>query len=108
MKFRLTVAEAFTRQLGLAIITAEDEEHNSEPVGLACTMDEASELANADMNRRLRALEHDDDPGICPYEYILWARGISGWYERIAVALVTEPAALPESTASSEQKGANR
>ena len=69
--------------LGLAMLIAEDEEGRIEPVAVAGTINEAKELAASDMRSRMRRLENDADPGICPARYRLWARGIDGDY-RIA------------------------
>ncbi len=70
-------------QLGLAMLIAEDEEGHTQPVAVASTIDEAKELAHSDLAGRTRSLERGDDPGICPYEYKVWAQGIDGDY-RIA------------------------
>ena len=69
--------------LGLAMLIAEDEESRIEPVAVASTINEATEIAASDMRSRMRRLERDEDPGICPARYRLWARGIDGDY-RIA------------------------
>jgi hypothetical protein len=66
--------------LGLAMLIAEDEEGRIEPVAIAGTINEAKEIAESDMRGRMRRLERDDDPGICPARYRLWARGIDGDY----------------------------
>lgn len=70
-------------QLGLAMLIAEDEESHTQPVAVASTIDEAKELAQNDMAGRMRSLERGGDPGLCPYEYKVWAQGIDGDY-RIA------------------------
>ena len=70
-------------QLGLAMLILEDEEGNHEPVAVASTINEAKELAESDLRRRMRRLERGDDPGLCPYTYKVWAQGIDGDY-RIA------------------------
>ena len=72
--------------LGLAMLIAEDEEGRIEPVAVAGTINEAKEIAESDMRSRMRRLERDEDPGICPARYRLWARGIDGDY-RIAFEL---------------------
>jgi hypothetical protein len=78
-------------QLGMAMLIAVDEEGQYTPIGLASTIGEARELAQADFRKRVRRLERGDDPGICPYEYTLWARGTDGTY---AVACVLDAASL--------------
>jgi hypothetical protein len=66
--------------LGLAMLIAEDEEGHHEPVAVATTINEAKEIAESDLRGRQRRLERGDDPGLCPYIYKLWARGIDGYY----------------------------
>lgn len=70
-------------ELGLAMLIAEDEEGHHEPVAVASTINEAKEIAESDLRGRMRRLDQGADPGICPYTYKLWARGIDGDY-RIA------------------------
>ena len=70
-------------ELGMAMLIAEDEEGHHEPVAVASTINEAKEIAESDLCGRMRRLDHGADPGICPYTYKLWARGIDGDY-RIA------------------------
>ncbi len=69
-----------TRNLDCLLVIAEDEEGAYEPVALASTLSEAEELARSDYACRLRLLERDADPGLCPYVYRLWARR-QGRYE---------------------------
>jgi len=54
-----------------------------EPVAVASTINEAKEIAESDLRGRMRRIERGEDPGICPYTYKVWARGIDGDY-RIA------------------------
>ena len=70
-------------ELGMAMLIAEDEEGHHEPVAVASTINEAKEIAQSDLRSRMRRIERGDDPGMCPYIYKLWARGIDGDY-RIA------------------------
>ena len=67
----------------MAMLIAEDEDGRHEPVAIASTINEAREIAECDLRRRMRRLEHGEDPGICPTTYKLWARGLDGDY-RIA------------------------
>lgn len=67
-------------ELGLAMLIAEDEEGNIEPIAVASTINEAIELAQSNYRGKLRRVERDDDPGICPAVYKLWAQGIDGAY----------------------------
>ncbi len=72
--------------LGLALVIAEDEEGRYEPVANVTTINEAKELATDDLRRRRGRLERDEDPGLCPYCYTLWARGIEGDF-RVALQI---------------------
>ena len=77
-------------QLGLAIVVAEDEEGQQyHPVAVASTINEARELAASDLRGRMRELERGGDPGICPYEYKVWAQGVGGEYLVAARILAT-------------------
>lgn len=76
-------------QLGLAMLIAEDEEGQYHPVAVASTINEAKELAASDMRGRMRELECGGDPGICPYEYKVWAQGVDGDYIVAARILAT-------------------
>jgi hypothetical protein len=73
-------------QLGLAMLIAEDEDGQYEPVAVASTINEAKELAESDFRGRMRRLERGDEPGLCPAVYKLWAQGIEGGY-RIATEI---------------------
>ena len=44
------------------------------------TINEGKEIAESDFRGRQRRLERGDDPGLCPYIYKVWARGIDGYY----------------------------
>ena len=72
--------------LGLAMLIAESEDGQYEPVGVVASITEAREIAESDLQGRMRRLERGDDPGLCPYSYTVWANGIDGDY-RIAVEL---------------------
>jgi hypothetical protein len=67
-------------ELGLAMLVAEDEDGNCQPVAVASTINEGKELAASDLRERMRKLERGDEAGICPTRYKLWARGIDGEY----------------------------
>ena len=72
--------------LGLAMLIAESEEGQYEPVGVVSSISEAREIAESDLKGRMRRLERGADPGLCPYTYKVWANGIDGDY-RIAIEL---------------------
>ena len=66
--------------LGLALLIAEGEDGCYQPVANVSTINEARELAVADLRCRRERLECDEDPGLCPRAYKLWARGIDGGF----------------------------
>ena len=76
--------------LGSAILIVEDEQANYEPVAVAANISEGKEMAQADLRARLGRLERDEDPGICPYQYQLWARGVDGRQHVAASRLAAE------------------
>ena len=64
------------------VLIAESEEIESggyEVIGLVDSESEARELAAEDMAARLRKLERDEDPGVCPYVYKMYQRGMDGY-----------------------------
>jgi hypothetical protein len=73
-----------TTDLGLAMLIAESEDGEYEPVGVVASIGEAREIAESDLQNRMRRFERGDDPGLCPYVYTVWANGIGGDY-RIAI-----------------------
>jgi hypothetical protein len=62
------------------VLIAEDEERHYEPVAVVVSIAEAREIAASDFRSRMRRLEREEDPGLCPYQYKVWARGIEGSY----------------------------
>ena len=70
--------------LRIAMLIVEDEEGHYEPVDAASTINEGKELAQGDLRAREHRLENDEDPGLCPFEYKLWARGIDGTHRVVA------------------------
>ena len=66
--------------LGLAMLIAESEDGQYEPVGVVASISEAREIAESDLRGRMRRLERADDPGMCPHVYKVWANGIEGDY----------------------------
>jgi hypothetical protein len=67
-------------ELGMAILIVESENGQHEPVAVVATINEAREIAKGDLRERMRNLERGDDPGMCPFVYKVWARGIGGSY----------------------------
>lgn len=68
-------------ELSGAMLIAEDDDGHYEPVGQPISIREAREIAASDMRGRMRHLERDEDAGICPSLYRVWARGIGGDYK---------------------------
>ncbi len=64
--------------LGIATLIVEDEEGHYEPVNYASTLAEGFEMAKEDLHNRQKSLLADKDPGLCPWEYKVWARGLDG------------------------------
>lgn len=69
-----------TTDLGLAMLIAEAEDGQYEPVAVVANVGEAREVAASDLAGRMRRLERGGDPGLCPHVYKVWARGIDGDY----------------------------
>jgi hypothetical protein len=67
-------------ELGLAMLIAEDEEGHYEPVAVVVSIAEGREIATSDLRRRIRLIERDEDAGLCPTRYKVWARGVDGHY----------------------------
>jgi hypothetical protein len=63
--------------LGLAMLIAESEDGQYEPVAVVANVGEAREVAKQDLRSRMDRLEHGESP-LCPYVYKVWARGIDG------------------------------
>lgn len=66
--------------LGLAMLIAEGEDGQHQPIAVVGTISEAREAANSDLRGRLRGAELGEDVGICPIRYKVWARGVGGSY----------------------------
>jgi hypothetical protein len=66
--------------LGLAMLIAEDEEGQYEPVAVVVSIAEGREIAANDLRRRMRMIERDEDAGLCPTRYKIWARGVEDAY----------------------------
>ena len=64
--------------LGIATLIVEDEEGHYEPVNYASSLGEGFEMAKEDLRNRQQKLESDKDPGLCPWQYKVWARGLEG------------------------------
>src|SRR6202162_4247124 len=69
--------------LGIAMLIAEDEEGNYEPIGAAVSINEAREIAQSNLRAKTGRLERDEDPGLCPFAYKVWAQGPDGTYSPV-------------------------
>lgn len=67
-------------ELGLAMLIVEDDSGAYKPVGVVATLNEAREIAEDDLRRRMRELERGGSP-MPPAIYKLFARGIDGDYQ---------------------------
>jgi hypothetical protein len=72
-------------ELKLAMLVAEDEDGQYEPVAVAASINEAKEIAGSDLRGRTRGIERGEDARLCPVRYELWARGVDGEYLVAAV-----------------------
>jgi hypothetical protein len=63
--------------LGLAMLIAESEDGQYEPVAIIANVREAREIAQHDYRSRIERLERGGSP-LCPYVYKVWARGTNG------------------------------
>ena len=64
------------------MLILEDEEGHYEPINLACTIDEAREVAISDSQRR-------GPDSLCPYVYKLFATGNGGKQRLVAEFLAS-------------------
>lgn len=76
------VADARTRDLGLAVLVAESLERAYEPVGVVATLREALETCIADYVGRVHAVA-DGTECLCPSAYVLWAPDDEGRYREV-------------------------
>ena len=76
-------------ELGLAMLIADFGNGRYQPIGVVISINEAREIAQSDMRRRMRQLERGNDPGIYPYYYKVWATGLDGDYRVAAELLAT-------------------
>jgi hypothetical protein len=78
-------------------LIVEDEEGHYEPISDVSTLREAVEIAESDLKRREKILWEDGDPGLCPYEYVIWSRGFDGAFKvakRIKVETISAGAGM--------------
>ncbi len=65
--------------LNILIAEAEEPEFGYEVIAVVNGETEARELAASDLVSRLNRLDKNEDPGICPYVYRMFQRGIEGY-----------------------------
>ena len=63
--------------LGLAMLIAESEDGQYEPVAVVANARGAREIAQENLRSRMERLEQGESP-LCPSVYKVWARGIDG------------------------------
>jgi hypothetical protein len=66
-------------QLGLAMLIAEFGDGRYEPIGAVTSINEACEMAENNMQVRMRNVENGGDAA-CPESFVIWAQGIEGEY----------------------------
>ena len=66
--------------LGLAVLIAENDDGQHEPIAVIGTISEARGIAESDFRGRMRLIERDEDAGLCPTRYKVWARGMERRY----------------------------
>jgi hypothetical protein len=76
--------------LGNAMLIAEDEEANYEPVAVAVNIGEGKELAQSDLRERLRAWSATKTLASALTSTTLWARGVDGRQHVAATWLAAE------------------
>ena len=69
--------------LGIAMLIAEFGEGNYQPVAAVGSINEAREIAQSNLRAKTRRLERDEDPGLCPFAYKVWAQGPDGTYSPV-------------------------
>ena len=63
--------------LGLAMLIAESEDGQYEPVAVVSTVGEAREIVTTNLQNRMQRLNEGDSP-LCPQVYKVWASGRGG------------------------------
>ena len=66
--------------LGLAMLIAEDDYGHYAPIAVVVSIAEGREIAVSDLRRRMRLIEREEDAGLCPTRYKVFARGTEGRY----------------------------
>ena len=64
----------------MAVPIAEDDDGHYEPIAVVVSIAEGREIAVSDLRRRMRLIEREEDAGLCPTRYEVFARGTEGRY----------------------------
>lgn len=67
------------QELGLGMLIMETDDGRHEPVAVVSTINEACEIADHDVELRMRDLESGGEPA-CPHVYKVWAQDEFGRY----------------------------
>lgn len=81
--------------LNVLIAEAEELEFGYEVIGVVASASEAREFAALDMARRECLLESGGDPGICPFVYKMFQRGLEGYSAVLEISALTLNATSP-------------
>ncbi|MCW5982446.1 MAG: hypothetical protein KIT09_30445 [Bryobacteraceae bacterium] len=68
-------------ELGSGILIAVGD-GRYQPLGVVISINEAREVADDDLRRRMRELEAGGEP-MCPESYVVWAMGLEGEYREL-------------------------
>ena len=68
--------------LGLAMLIAEFDGTNYQPVAAVSSINEAREIAGSNLRARMKELERGGEPA-CPERYVVWAQGRDGSYREV-------------------------
>ena len=68
--------------LGIAMLIAEFDGGNYQPISAVVSINEAREIAASDMRARTKELERGGEPD-CPERYVVRAQGSDGSYRRV-------------------------
>jgi hypothetical protein len=68
--------------LGLALLIAEFDGGNYQPVAVVVSISEAREIAASNVRARMKQLERGGEPA-CPERYVVWAQGHDGSYRQV-------------------------
>ena len=76
-----TVEIKHDANLGIAMLIAEFDGGNYQPISAVVSINEAREIAASDMRARTKDLERGGEP-VCPERYVVWAQATDGSYRQ--------------------------